>query len=380
MVFDATGRLYITTFVPDGVRRISNLDAPVADTTPPVIVPAMVGTLGNALWFRSDVTLSWSVLDQESVISSSSGCANSTVTTDTAGVTFTCTATSAGGTATQAVTIRRDTAPPVVTFGAPSPVANAAFWNNTDVSVPFTIGDALSGIASGSSSPVVVTGEGIGLGSPVLASDVAGNAVSAALPIIAIDRTPPLVTVTTPAAGATYGAFATVHAQYSCSDSNLLSCTGTVASGAALPTNSAGAKSFSVNSTDLAGNVTTVGRSYTVAALQFERFIEPLRRSPTFNGVTAGSLVPIRWRLLSAGQVVTNPAAFQSFTVLNLTCQGTPVPLIDTATGGPGLSVNPANGYFTYNWQTDASWAGTCRRVQIRLGDNSVREVVFRLN
>jgi len=53
--------------------------------------------------------------------------------------------------------------------------------------------------------------------------------------------------------------------------------------------------------------------------------------------------------------------------------------LNDTATGGAGLSVNPANGYFTYNWQTDAAWAGTCRRVQVRLGDNSVRELVFRL-
>jgi hypothetical protein len=56
------------------------------------------------------------------------------------------------------------------------------------------------------------------------------------------------------------------------------------------------------------------------------------------------------------------------------------VPLIDTATGGPGFSVTPANGYFIYNWQTDASWAGACRRVLIRLGDNSVKELLFQLN
>jgi hypothetical protein len=47
------------------------------------------------------------------------------------------------------------------------------------------------------------------------------------------------------------------------------------------------------------------------------------------------------------------------------------------ATGAPGLSVNPASGFFTYNWQTDPSWTG-CRRVQLRWSDNSMREVVFR--
>jgi len=323
--------------------------------------------------------LSWSVIDAESNVSSTTGCFNSVVSSDTTGVTFTCSATSAGGTSTQSITIKRDATPPVISYGAPAPAANAAGWNNSDVSIPFTVSDATSGVASGSSGEILITSEGAGLGGSVSATDVAGNSWGMTSPIVNIDRTPPLLTVTTPAAGATYGAFAAIDAQYECSDAlALATCAGTVASGAALPTHVSGAKSFSATATDLAGNIATVARSYSVAPLQFERFIEPLRRSPLFNGVTAGSLVPIRWRMLSAGQVVTNPAAFQSFTVFNQTCQGTPIPLNDTATGGPGLSVNPANGYFTYNWQTDASWAGTCRRVNIRLGDNSVKELVFR--
>jgi hypothetical protein len=61
------------------------------------------------------------------------------------------------------------------------------------------------------------------------------------------------------------------------------------------------------------------------------------------------------------GAVVSNPAAFQSLNVLPITCQGAGIPLNDTATGGPGLSFNPATG-----------------ALQLRLGDNSVRELVFR--
>ena len=82
-------------------------------------------------------------------------------------------------------------------------------------------------------------------------------------------------------------------------------------------------------------------------------------------------------RVDGARAVPELPAAFQSFTVLPISCQGTGIPLNDTATGGPGLSFNPATGAFTYNWATDAGSTG-CRRVQLRLGDNSVRELVFR--
>jgi sugar lactone lactonase YvrE len=383
IAFDSAGRLLITAFDPERIRRIGNLPVPPpADSTPPVVEPVISGLSGNAGWYRGDVAVSWNVHDAESSISSSDGCGSSQVTADTAGVTFTCTATSTGGTATQSITIRRDATAPTIVPGSASPAPSAAGWNLSDVALPFTTGDAMSGVANASaSSPLQFTGEGAGVERSVVVTDIAGNTATLSHSTN-IDRTPPQIVWTTPAAGVTYGAYTSLVATYSCSDSlsGVSTCSGTHPAGTALATNVAGAFNFQVSVTDNAGNVNIASRGFNVAAMAFERFIEPLRRSPTLNGVTAGSLVPIRWRLLSAGQVVTNPAAFQSFTVLNLACQGTAVPLIDTATGGPGLTVNPANGYFIYNWQTDASWAGTCRRVQIRLGDNSVREVVFRLN
>jgi sugar lactone lactonase YvrE len=380
--FDSSGRLYVTETGSSQVLRVNGIPVAPADVTPPVIQPTVSGTQGQLDWYRSDVSVTWTVTDSESSVSSSTGCSSTTVSTDTSGLVLTCTATSGGGTATGSVTIKRDTVAPTVTFGVAYPAPNAAGWNNTDVNMPYTLTDDLSGVLGGApASPAVLSFEGFSVSALIYAYDIAGNLRTIGTPGVAIDKTPPSITLLYPEANLTYGAFTSINAQYVCNDAltSQVACVGTVPHGAPIPASTAGAKTFSVTATDLAGNVSMTSRPYTVAALQFERFIEPLRRSPTFNAVTAGSLVPIRWRLLSAGQVVTNPAAFQSISVFNLTCQGAGIPLNDTATGGPGLSVNPANGYFTYNWQTDASWAGTCRRVQIRFGDNSFKEVVFRL-
>ena len=459
--FDSLGRLYVSDKYNMRVFRISGLTTPVPDTTPPVITPTVNGPLGANGWYVGNVTVSFSVTDAESSIRVMGNCGSSSVTQDTAGITFTCTATSWGGTASRSVTIQRDTAPPVITFGTPTPSPDAQGWNSTDVSVPFTVSDALSGVQSTSKpSPLIIVGQGLGLYQDVTATDVAGNSGYFQTQTVNIDRsppniyhtvsgtegnngwyrgdvriewtvwdddslvyrsgcdttivstdtagatltctatspggstirsvtirrdtTPPLLTLTTPAVGASYAVNAVVASQYACSDalSGTASCAGTVPNGSPVPTQNAGSQTFQVQATDAAGNTASLSRGYTVTApvltFTFERFIDPLRRSPTHNGVTAGSLVPIRWRLIdSTGAAVTNPAAFQSLTVLPLTCQSAAITLNDTATGGAGLSVNPANGYFTYNWQTDAGWTG-CRRVQIRFSDNSMREVVFR--
>ena len=44
------------------------------DSTPPVIIPQIIGTLGNNGWYRSDVAVAWSVSDPESGIASSTNC------------------------------------------------------------------------------------------------------------------------------------------------------------------------------------------------------------------------------------------------------------------------------------------------------------------
>jgi YVTN family beta-propeller protein len=87
---------------------------PATDTTPPTVVPQVTGTLGNNDWYTDDVTVAWTVNDEESSLSSTNGCETTLINSDTTGTTLTCEATSVGGTASQSVTIKRDATPPTV--------------------------------------------------------------------------------------------------------------------------------------------------------------------------------------------------------------------------------------------------------------------------
>lgn len=80
------------------------------------------------------------------------------------------------------------------------------------------------------------------------------------------DATAPTITLSTPAEGATYLRYQTVHASYSCSDagSGIAHCGGSRRNREPLDTGSPGEKTFSVTATDRAGNTTTVARHYHV--------------------------------------------------------------------------------------------------------------------
>ncbi len=168
---------------------------PPPGTTPPVITPQIGGTLGNNGWYVSNVSISWTVVDLESAVASTSGCGASVVTADTGGVTFTCTATSAGGTATQSITVKRDATPPAILAGrAPAPNSNG--WNNTNVTVTFNCSDLLSGAVTPGFSSTVST-EGAGQSVPGSCVDNAGNTAGVVVNGINIDKQAPAVSSTT---------------------------------------------------------------------------------------------------------------------------------------------------------------------------------------
>ena len=107
--------------------------------------------------------------------------------------------------------------------------------------------------------------------------DNLGQAETPKQKTVEIDRTPPAISITTPAAGATYALNANVPANYRCTDlltdgvtlgSGVNFCTGNVANGSPISTAPVGNHTFTVNAQDNVGNASTpVSVSYVVAYL-----------------------------------------------------------------------------------------------------------------
>lgn len=116
------------------------------DTTAPVITPVVGGIPGSNGWYTSNVNVSWTLVDNESSITSQLNCNATTINADTSGTTLTCQATSSGGTASQSITIKRDTAPPTL---APAVTPNPVSLNSS-ASATVNASDVMSGIAAAS--------------------------------------------------------------------------------------------------------------------------------------------------------------------------------------------------------------------------------------
>jgi hypothetical protein len=96
-------------------------------------------------WYRSNVSIDWTVLPSGAAVS---GCQDTTFTTDTAGTTVFCSADDGTATVTVEVTIRVDKTPPVVTGGQPSRAADVNGWYTQPVGISFSGSDLTSGIAA----------------------------------------------------------------------------------------------------------------------------------------------------------------------------------------------------------------------------------------
>lgn len=186
-------RIYNRALTAEEIAVAANVDS-----TPPVITPIISGTLGNNGWYTSDVQVDWTVADGESTVSSSTGCGQKTVTSDTAGVTFTCSATSGGGTASQSVTIKRDATAPVISNMPSDQTVEATGANGATVSwsQPSTA-DAMDPNPSQSCS--LTSGSLFAFGTATVvctAIDAAGNSSSASFTVTVRDTTPPVISNT----------------------------------------------------------------------------------------------------------------------------------------------------------------------------------------
>jgi DNA/RNA endonuclease G (NUC1) len=162
-----------------------------------------------------------------------------------------------------------DRTAPTVSCDAPD-----AAWHANNVAIACTAGDAQSGLANpADASFFLMTSTGPGLETANASTDsrivcdVEGNC-STAGPIagIKIDRKPPVITITTPAAGGVYPLNESIAASYACADAGAgtASCAGTVGNGAPIDTSSLGSKIFVVTAADAIGNGSSATATYTV--------------------------------------------------------------------------------------------------------------------
>ncbi len=167
------------------------------------------------------------------------------------------------------LTIQVDTLAPTLNWGTATPAPNANGWNNTNVLVPYTAADALSGVnTSLPSSPLVLTAEGSNVTGTVTVTDVAGNSATFTSSAFKIDKTPPAVTVASittashsPALNGTVddptAAIQVTVAGNSYAAANNGNGTWTLPANTIVPSLQPGVYDVSVTATDLAGNVGT---------------------------------------------------------------------------------------------------------------------------
>jgi glutamyl endopeptidase len=163
---------------------------------------------------------------------------------------------------------------PTITLNSPPP--GATYQRGQVVNALYSCADNAGGSGIASCTGTVASGSPINTSTlgqhtfTVNATDGAGNTEQVSRTYTVIDVTKPTITLTTPAADATYTQNQVVNAQYTCADdaggSGMASCTGTVANGSPINTSTLGQQTFTVNAADNAGNTQQVSRTYTVVA------------------------------------------------------------------------------------------------------------------
>jgi hypothetical protein len=203
--------------------------------------------------------------------------------------------------------------------------------------------------------------------------DNANNFARTSVTYRIVDRTPPAVTISSPAEHAVYKQDQVVASDYACIDgpngSGIVSCDGSVADGAAIDTSAIGEHTFTVTASKAAHLTTTSSRSYTVI-YDFTGFFSPIAPFPTTNRVKAGEGVPMKFSVGGDRGADILSSRSPSWTPCDAATA-------DSTPAAGSLSYNTSLSRYTFLANTDRSWAGSCKDLTVTLRDGTTHRGRF---
>jgi hypothetical protein len=115
------------------------------------------------------------------------------------------------------------------------------------------------------------------------------------------------------------------------------------------------------------------------AGFTFTGFFSPVDNPPTVNVVKAGGAVPIKFSLGGDQGLDILAEGYPASHEIDCSSDAPRDPIEETATtGNNSLTYDPDTDTYTYVWKTAKAWAGTCRKLVVRLSDGSDHKANFR--
>jgi hypothetical protein len=253
-------------------------------------------------------------------------------------------------------------------------------WYNAPVGWTTTGSDATSGIDT-CSTGTYSTPDGTGLSVSGTCTDKAGNtSAPAASAAFKYDNTDPVVTASVSPNPVLLNGSASVT---SGATDNLSGVAGSPSCGA-LDTSTVGSKAVTCAVSDNAGNTGSKTASYSVI-FDFTGFFAPVNSpghvSGVFNTMNAGQAVPLKFSLAGNQGLNIFAAGYPKWVAISCGTAEALDPILDGETvtaGSSSLSYSSGAGQYSYVWKTEKSWAGTCKRLQLKLVDNQTYTADFK--
>jgi hypothetical protein len=333
------------------------------DMTAPTIDVSHTPAANAAGWNKENVVANYTASDALSGLGSGSpGSGSFTFTSQGSSQSHTFTVTDAAGNTSSAAIdhVNIDKTAPALSC-APADGA----WHASDVSIACTATETISALAESADSNFNLTtsvATGIETGDAATNShgvcDIAGNCATAG-PISnnKVDKKAPVIMITAPTAG-NYLLNQVVTVQFTCTDggSGVASCSGTSANGGPLDTASVGARTFTVNATDNAGN------SAAPASINYTVGYGVVVLYDQTKAAKSGSTIPIKIRLVDAnGANVSSPATtVHAVSVVQVSSQSSPA-LQDAGNANPDFDFRYDSGLagYIFNLQTTGFASGS---------------------